>query len=133
MARRVGLGVVLRQVLYRSKRIVTIFSRRETISRRHYTKLKDATPRSQEIAQRRELDYKRRKSKSNVRPASKRLRSRVTIVVEKVRESMRRFKEMARVTDIQMSDLYPGTQMFVSRTRSNAEHHHPSNGLRCQL
>ncbi|KAG0618263.1 hypothetical protein M758_4G050000 [Ceratodon purpureus] len=157
MARRVVLGR-MRQFLFRKNRVATTFPSRagETISlvpnRRHYEKLKDVTasrrsgnPKhpgrvSQEVAQEPARSNHRTAPQSSgsesTRTWPKCRRSRVKIIVRKVRDSLRRFRETARATNLKICDLFPGNRMLahvtampVSRTN---KHVYPSPGLERQ-
>lgn len=66
----------------------------------------------------------------------KKRRSRVKIIVRKVRDSLRRFRETATATNLKLCDLFPGNHMLahvtavpVGRTSRNAKHVFPSPGL----
>lgn len=151
MARRVIFGVV-RQFLDRYKRIATTFASHagETTSivttrdRCHYEKLTTSrkpgefAPRNpktlgrvpQHVVEPRFAAQSSRRE-SNFADRAPRIRSRVKIMVRKVRDAMRRFRETARASNLQACDLFPGTRMLapVSRTKSNAKHYYPSPGL----
>lgn len=115
MAKRVVFFGV-RRFLNRNKRITTIVTR----NRCPYEKLKDVTA-SEEIAAR---DPKKNPQEV-VPPKPPRIRSRVKIMVRKVRDSMRRFRETARASNVHVCDLFPGARMLAP-VRNTRDQFYPS-------
>ena len=129
------LGRNLRQLLFRNTRVATTFPARagETISLVTNPRRKDDVTASRKPGARNPKIFGRgplqaspplrdhrtatpRSRKESNGTSLKRFSFRVKIVVKKVRNALRRFRETARATNLQLSDLFPGNRMLAHVT-----------------
>jgi hypothetical protein len=132
------LGRNLRQLLFRNTRVATTFPSRagETISLVTNPRRKDDVTASRKPGARNPKIFgrvplpappplrdhrtatprSRKESKLTNGTSLRRFSFRVKIVVKKVRSALRRFRETASATNLQLSDLFPGNRMLAHVT-----------------